>query len=294
MARAFTGDYTTGNLKQWDQILSSGPASRASGDYLVSPTNFPASRGDHTVQVVTDDPDAGYACRFELRAADNFASGGDADGMVGSQKAELITYTPLIEPGDTWWHAWSIKFEQFNAWPAARTTSNFLIADEWHSHNTQPAPVGGGTIFWGMPPWTGRIIDEVKGPGSPEGYYTLYVDKYSEGGTDLSTMIGRTLLLNVPINLGNWIDIKMEVKYSPSDTLGYVRCWINNQPQTLLTGGTTYTGRTTLGVTPTTTTEYYYYQPGIYRSGNSISPMPWDDMILHHANYRIADSESSL
>jgi hypothetical protein len=291
MARAFTGDFSTGNLTQLDYVISSGPTGQSTKDYVASTATYPTGRGDHTVQMLREDPDCGYVCRFELRDGDSFAIGGDADGMAGSQKSEINRTTNQMKPGETWWKAWSIKFVKCDAWPADKTTSNYLIFDEWHSHNTQPLPQGGGTVLWGMPPWTGRIIDANKGPGTPPGFYSLFVDEYAQGGSDPADHLGRTILLNVPINLGQWIDIKMEVKWAPQ---GYVRCWINNQPQTLLTGGTTWSGKTTLGVTPTTTQEFYYPQIGIYRSGNGAAVQPWDDMIIHHANYRAASTESAL
>lgn len=298
MSRAFTGDFSTGDLTQWNNLISSGPVGRTDADYFRPAADNPHGSGDHTIQLVRPDNDAAWACRFELRDDDSFGSGGDSAGMTGAQKAELTEWQLLLRPGETWWHAWSIKFEAFSL-PEGRGDNHFLVLDEWHSHNTPPMPVGGVTVFWGAPPWSGL---EGQYPGTPDGHFSLCVDKYSQGGPidpeapfDWDYLIGREILLNVPVSLGNWIDIKMQVRYSHSDEVGFVRCWINNVAQNLAGGGTTWYGRTTLG-TPLTppADEHYYAQPGIYRCGSNVSPMLWDDMIIYHTGYRIASTEAGL
>lgn len=291
----YAKDFSTGDVSQYTTVISSGPVGQATGDYFRSTEDNPDGLGDHTIQVIpNDDPDAGYVCRFELKDGDSFEYGGDSDWGVGTQKAELAVYPPIFYVGSTWWMAWSIKFVQFDQWDNTRGNANFLIFDEWHSQSQHPAPSGGATIFWGMPPWaSGRLNGQNRGPGTPYGYYSLIVDQYAEGGEDINDHQSRTTLLNVPIVIGQWIDIKMQVKWSPE---GFIRCWINGQLQTLLSGGTTWNGQTTLGETPDpeVVVERYYFQPGIYRSGDGAPYFPWNDMVIHHANFRAAENETEL
>lgn len=293
MTRLFTGDTSTGDLTQWSRVVSSGDQARAKAKWLSDPPEY-ALMKDSAVTPVIVDGDAGYAMKFTLTAADSFpATGSPANG---AQKAQISSYTPYVMPGDTRWTAFSIKFGAgFDAFPAGRTDGDFLMCGvEYHGLSdagpSYPLP-GGMTIGWGMPRWAGPMT--AKTPGTPPGMWSLFVDKY-QNGLDATNagFLGREIVLNVPFQTDVWFDVKTEIHWSPSDTAGYIRCWINNVPQTMLNGTTKWTGRTTCGITAPG--EKWFPMMGLYRSGSGSASFPWHDMTMWCANYRAAATESGL
>jgi hypothetical protein len=287
MSRISTCDFSNGDLKQWRLAHSSGPDARAKGDYSWKPKDiYPKGRSDGSVAIKSD-PDCGYYAQLKLLPEDSAQTG----GWAGTQKAQLDDSDNHVQENDTLWVAWSQKFVQFDAWPAARKTRNFLITNEWHGIYG-PSP-GGGSVFWGMPNWNGPTTNKTE--ESFPGYWSLFVDQYTEYNNP-NTVFDRKILLHVPINIGNWIDVKMQIKWATAANGGFIRCWINNEPQTLLTGGDTWFGQVTAPFAPGD--EYQYYAAALYRSGSAQVdanyPLPWETMIFNVANHRSATAESSL
>lgn len=285
MTRLFTGDFSNGRLTQWPTVHSSGPSGRSNGDYNRPTSTSPDGPGDGSVEVRRD-PDCGPYLRLHLTADDSYALGGDSDWGNGTQKAQIDSINSPVYQGDTIWVAWSQKFVQFDAWPAGKTSSNFLITNEWHG---KAGPRYGTSVFWGVAPWSGPW--NAKTSGTPVNHWSLCVDSYDTYlGADPTE---RKILLNVPITLGEWIDVKMQIKWDTAANGGFIRCWINGQPKTLLGGSTTWYGQVTAPYSHIPG-EYQYYAATIYRSGSGAAVNPWGDMEIHVANHRTATTEDTL
>ena len=104
------------------------------------------------------------------------------------------------------------------------------------------------------------------------------------------------------MNIGNWIDVKMQIKWSESDSDGFVNVWVNGMRQTLrytsmpfnfptetpkTSPGTIFTGRT---VVPNQENTGVYYKEGLYRQKDVGFPTG----IIYHGNFRTASDEASL
>lgn len=285
--RLFTGDFSTDNLAQWGGVNSSGPSGRATGDYYRPTTTSPDGPGDGSVEVRRD-PDCGPYLRLYLKPEDSYAAGGDSDWGVGTQKAQLDNWNTHVSQGDTIWAAWSQKFVQFAAWPAGKTTANFVVTNEWHGF---AGPLMGASVYWGVAPWSGLFTSKTS--GTPANHWSLIMDIYD---TYLGTNpVERKLLLNVPITIGEWIDVKMQAKWDTAENGGFIRAWINGQPQTLLGGSTTWYGQVTAPYSHIPG-EYQYYAATIYRTADGVPwAVPWAaDFEIHVANHRTATTEDTL
>jgi hypothetical protein len=252
MARLFTGDYSTGNFGQWATILHK--------NYL---GNSGAGYTQHTYPLqLTNLGDCGYAARFEVRDGDTpsgFPTGERSE--VGQDNA--TTVAPIDA---TRWYAFSIKFD--SAFPANHNSDlGWGITNQWSSGTTSAPGIKFG-------------FQDTDPPGGADDYWSLFQQPQSAPGVYL----GDVRLLNVPMNRGTWIDVKMEAHWSPVDANGYLRVWINGARQTFLTGGQTFTGRTTI---PGDT--HVHYREGYYREDSITSTG-----IIYHAGFRMADNEASL
>ena len=81
-----------------------------------------------------------------------------------------------------------------------------------------------------------------------------------------------------------WHDTKMVVKWSTSDSVGYVQLWHNGVRQQFLDGTDTYHQNLVPGFANPTT----YYKEGIYRPASSSTA------IVYHSGFRSASSEAGL
>jgi hypothetical protein len=249
--RLFTGDYSTGDFSQWASVQNRG----YTGDGAHYVPTYSAT--------VVDDVVKGKAARFEVHTGDI------PEGQPTGERSEVgednaTTLTPI---NTTRWYAFSIKFD--SAFPTNHHQVGWAITNQWNS-GTVSAP----GISFGF---------QGGAEAGPDGYWSLFQHPQSSPGMYL----GDNRLLDIPLNRGNWIDVKMEVHWSPLDANGYVRVWVDGVRQTFLAGaggGQTFTGRTTIpGDTHVHYHEGYYRESGVAPTG-----------IIYHANFRIADSEDSL
>ena len=93
----------------------------------------------------------------------------------------------------------------------------------------------------------------------------------------------RVSIFDTPLAVGQWHDVTMQIRWSTSDTEGWIRLWLNGIRQTFLNGVDTYFVRT---LVPGTTT--VYYKEGYYR--HQLPPTG----IVYHTGFRSADSETAL
>lgn len=290
MARIFTGDFSTGDASQYPSVLNSGPwfqsqyGTSGFSYQSVSPTVY--RRGgkgtDRALQILSDG-DAGYYSRMELQSSDVLPA--TDSRYPNAQETKLGANGVQFVPGQTRWFAWSTKFASDFPQTFSGRNGHHLICDEWHSRDDLAIAaigktiVGGAVFMWGFPGWYGTF-----GSAAAEytGQYSLFVDNYDND----CNLVSRTVILNTPINRGNWIDIKMQVKFSRGSD-GFINVWINNQRQTLLTGGQTWTGPTCAPGLPDTVS--YWYVQCLYRGSASFGTQ-----VKYDTNFRIADSEDSL
>jgi hypothetical protein len=246
----FDGDYSTGDFSQWPTVQNVNYGGDAGSGYTPS----------YPLQLVSEAP-CSYAARFEVRAGDIPA------GQPSGERSEVgeASDTTLTPINSTRWYAFSVKFDP--SFPTNHTELGWGVTNQWNS-----GVVASPTVFWGF---------QESPVGGPDGYWSLFQLPQSLPGA----FLGQGLrLLDVRMDAGHWIDVKMQVHWSPSDADGYLRVWVNGVPQTLLTGGDTFRGRTT-----TPGDAYVHYHEGLYREAG-ILPTG----ILYHKGFRIADTESSL
>lgn len=245
MARIFTGDFSTGDFSQWF-IVANRYYTGAARDYVDE--QYPA-------RIVLHDGDGGHLARFEVRA-------GDIPAFGGNERSEVFGKGGLtrVDAGQTAWYAFSIKFD--DDFPEDHAALGWGIVAQWHDE------VDSGTyspvLQWG---WTGS---------SDNGYWHLSQNLAAFG-------LGTTRLLRLPLDRGHWHDIKMKIRFSPDPAIGTVNVWHNGEPQVFGDGSTTFTGITMPEVDWVITQIGYYRDVAVTETG-----------VLFHAGFRIADCEESL
>jgi hypothetical protein len=202
---------------------------------------------------VVDDPTKGKAARFELRPGDLV---GDTER---TEVAATVGETGSVE-GQTRWYAFSTKFDP--TFPIDHATLGWGLTNQWHADSNSG----------GSPPF-GMYVDQLNDN------WSLTIQKQSSPGVYLDVFP----IWNTPLDRGRWHDVKMEVKFSTSDAIGWIRLWHDGIRQRFLDGSDTYAVRTLI---PNTTT--VYYKEGYYRE--PIAPIG----IVYHSGFRCADSEAAL
>jgi hypothetical protein len=75
----------------------------------------------------------------------------------------------------------------------------------------------------------------------------------------------------------DWHDVTMQINWSASDSVGFVRLWLNGVRQNFVNGSDTYYVRTLIPGTRTV-----YYKEGYYRK--AMQPTG----IVYHTGFRVA------
>jgi hypothetical protein len=260
MGRIFTGDYSTGDLSQWLRTEISGGTNPGANSWA----DYRQFAPEYPITVVQEDSDCGYASRHEVRP-------GDYTGDEQERAEVADDFRPI---NVTRWEAFSIKFDENFPLNVADYTNAWQVTNQW--------PDASG-LGWGPTP---NFVDGA----TPSGMTSLVYFQ----GTDRSLR-----LLDVPMNRGNWIDIKMECGWY-NDSRGFVRVWVNGVRQTLrygswaaprlvapsLSPSDTFTGQTVWNNTSGT----FYYKEGLYRNRAAVLPTG----IVYHANYRTSTDEAGL
>ncbi|WKN57906.1 heparin lyase I family protein [Rhodococcus opacus] len=115
--------------------------------------------------------------------------------------------------------------------------------------------------------------------GQRNGYWSLIVQKQSVPGAYLETLT----LFEIPLDVGRWHDVKMQINWSASDTAGWIKLWLNGVPQTFTNGADTYFVRTLIPGTSTV-----YYKEGYYRQ--AMQPTG----VVFHTGFRCATDQAAL
>lgn len=267
MTRLFTGDYATGDFSQWGEITNQWVPDSSSDAGWQHP-----AKGVYSAQVISEDKDCGYIARYELREGDlpYWAVTGERTEVYGGSDTAALA-------GTTAWYALSIKFDP--SFPTDHQVLGPGILIQWKDYpNSGAGPVL--ALGWPGPAWTAS--------GFQAGYWYLrYSSIALSAGVYSVTDV--TPLLEMPFDLGEWHDIKLQIKWA-FDGTGFIRAWRNGERQTLFGDVETFTGPTLppsgVGAQEVTGESV---RMGYYRS-NTMS----DTGIVYHAGFRMADTEASL
>lgn len=218
-------------------------------NYNSSGTNYVPTYSASIVQ----DPAKGKVARFEVRS-------GDVPPFGGGERSEVQAgdETGGTE-GQTRWYAFSTKFD--STFPQNHADLGWGLTNQWHANASG-----------GSPP-VGWYLD------AKNGHWSLVVNRQSAPGTYLNSLS----LIDVPLKVGTWHDVKMQVTWSRSDTVGAIKLWLNGVPQTFTNGSTTYNVRTLIPGASSV-----YYKEGIYRQ--AMAPTA----IVYHTGFRTATAEGGL
>ncbi|MCV7071986.1 heparin lyase I family protein [Mycobacterium rufum] len=254
----------SGNIKAAPPVL--GGAALFVGDYstgdfsqwdVVQNRFYNSSGAGYTptyAAAVVDDPVKGKAARFEVRD-------GDYPGFPSGDRSEVQGTTALSggTEGQTRWYSFAVKFDP--DFPQNHASLGWGVTNQWHCNCGGSPPVG-----WDV--------------NEKNGQWSLIVHKQSAP----NVVIDRVDIYDTPLQVGSWHDVTMEIRYSASDSDGYIRLWMNGVRQTFLDGSDTYTTRTMVPGT-----SGIYYKEGYYRQ-RGIAPTG----VVYHAGFRAAASEGGL
>ena len=202
---------------------------------------------------IVQDTAKGNVARFEVRA-------GDAPSLGGGERSEVEADAATTggTEGQVRWYRFSTKFDP--TFPQNHADLGWAVTNQWHPDGPGSPPVS----------WS---------PAMKNGYWSLTINKQSSPGVYLEEFS----IFDTPLAVGQWHDVTMQIRWSTSDTEGWIRLWLNGIRQTFLNGVDTYFVRT---LVPGTTT--VYYKEGYYRQ--SMPPTG----IVYHTGFRSADSETAL
>jgi hypothetical protein len=246
----FVGDYETGNFDQWP--ICQDPA-------VGSATCAGAALGDRNMRVQSDVVRQGrYAARFELRPDDRAA------GPCCGHRAEVSgdDASSAVE-GDERWYQWSTMPDA--AFPADQ---GWTVLGQWHADldGSPPVAINTGPVNVASDRW-GVVLSTWNAPGQPGPTYTPW---------------------SAPVTRGAWTDVKLHIKWSARDDVGFVELWVDGAPQTFTAepckGQTRCMVRTLMpgggGI---------YYKQGYYRDPAITAPGA-----VYHDGFSAATTESGL
>lgn len=238
----WVGGYETNNWNQWlyvqNRDLNGASAGYPAGG--VGPNNWLA-------QIVTDPGGRpGKVARFEMRPG--FGVPNDSGAGSALERTEVMSpQTTQASEGMTRWYQFATKFD--STFPLNHADLGFGTTNQWHS------------VGWAAPlTFTCNARN---------GYWTMTAERRDSAGN----FIDLVRLYETPIDRGNWHEIVCEIKWSGSDTTGYIRMIRNGVQQTMLNGSQTYTIRTLYPIA----NEYTYYKEGYYSAANSATRIVWHD-----------------
>ncbi len=281
--RIFTGDYSPGDFRQWEYVMCTHVPEGVPAHSYSSGRNFPPRRF-YSAQVISEDKDAGYVARHELRQHDSPWWGGGARSEVS---APTDTFAPI---GSTRWYAFSVKFDP--TFPTNHWDLNWGVVQQFHDKTVEGTPIYSPVVTFGWPDQTSVSLTQ-PGAGFRSGYWYLYHAIYpAPSGPGVKPHATHLIpVFEFPFNLGQWHDIKLQIKWE-QDSTGFIRLWWNGERQTLYGGTDTATGPTvppSIGATPEQTVIGQTVQLGYYRYEEIVPPG-----IVYHAGFRMADTEDSL
>ncbi|WP_084515105.1 polysaccharide lyase [Nocardia acidivorans] len=250
VADRFVGDFETGNFDQWANCQNVLVRSEPCTSY-----HNPTSRMEVESAVVRQ---GRYAARFEVHQGDmpaNLCCGDRAE--VSGEEATRS------DEGDDRWYQWSTRFGA--GFPADR---GWTVLSQWHADEDGPPPlaVASGPTNVGMNRW-GVVVSTYDAPGHPGPTFTPW---------------------SAEIVTDSWIDIKMHVKWSVHDEVGFIELWIGGVPQVF--GDAPCAGQTRCMVrTLMPRGGGTYFKQGYYRDPAIDAPG-----VVYHDGFTAAKNEAAL
>jgi len=242
----FNGDFSTSNFSQWNAVHNK----------LInnSGPRYDSSFGPNYPYVASIVQDGGIpTARFEVRNGDP-----GIIGVGGSPRSEVADFNSgHMTEGSVTWQKFSVKLDA--SWPTTASGTLWSVISQWHSDTDGSPPLGLGCVT--------------------NGKMQLGAVRYAGPGSELS----RPKIWETDMLPGTWHDLKFNICWSTSDTVGYVRIWRNGVLQTLADGSQKYFIRTMM---PSGGNNYF--KQGLYRGNRP------ETGIVFHRGYRFATSESAL
>lgn len=248
--RVFTGDFETGNLAQFDVCQTA---------VYNGPCQDLDNSDHHGLRVQTAVRRQGeYAARFEIRD-------GDRPAICCGERSEVDPgMAGQVSEGDDLWYQWSTLFDQ--AFPADHARQGWGLVTQWHSSAADG------------PPPVGLYVDVANG------MWGLRINQQAVAGVAQATFVQWQTALAT----GTWHDMKLHIKFSEDERVGFVELWHNGLRQTFT--GAPCAGQTRCGVrTLVPLGGGAYFKQGYYRDENVR-----DVGVVYHDGLSIARSEADL
>ena len=247
---SFIGDFESGNFDQWLNCQNIAVGGVPCNEFK-TPT--------YSMAVETDVVRQGrFGARFEVRQGDQ------PPGICCSDRAEVSGETATgANEGDDRWYQWSTMFG--DGFPARQGWS---VIAQWHANadGSPPVAFNVGPTNVAADRW-GIFLSTWNAPGDPGPLFAPW---------------------SAPVVRGVWNDIKVHVKWSSSDAIGFIEFWLNGAPQTFTAapcpGQTRCMVRTLMpgggGV---------YFKQGYYRDSGITATG-----VVYHDGFSIATTEAGL
>jgi hypothetical protein len=209
----------------------------------------------HSMQVVTNvvRPGSKFAARFEVRHGDQ------PKGICCGDRAEVSGEAPTeANEGDDLWYQWSTLFdENFPAGP------EWSVVSQWHANQQGSPPVAIALV--GADRW-GIVLATWNAPGDRGPTFTPW---------------------SAPVIRGVWNDIKLHIKWSVHDDVGFIELWHDGVPQTL--------GEPCAGQTRCMVRTLMPGGDGVYfKQGYDRDPAITATGVVYHSGFSIAHTEADL
>jgi hypothetical protein len=186
-----------------------------------------------------------FAGRFEVRPGeDPFCPSGNCAGL--GPRAEVSLNTNEKE-GDERWYEWSSLVDQ-----SVPSTGAFQVISQWHSQAD------------GRPPVAVFVEND---------NLLLMVHPHRAPGDQISFVRA----WQGPVKRGTWRDLKFHIKWSGSDSVGFIEFWLDGVRQTF------YNGTQTLRIRTLVPGEDNYFKQGYYRDGSV-----GGTGVVYHDNFRMS------
>lgn len=250
-APIFVGDFSTGNFLQWPWIATTLWNDPPNG-YNRTTVGYPTT-GQYPAQIITD-ATKGPVARIELRAADRVGA------TNSSQVTATVPQSGDGNDGDNRWYQMSFRFD--STFPQNHPSQGWGLVVQWHEGENL-----------GASPSVGWYVDQ------RAGHVSLNIHRSDINGNPIS----EGSIYDAPLGTV-WHNYKMQINWSRSDTLGYIRLWKDNVRQNFLNGTQTYFTRTLHPFSNSV-----YAKVGYYRSANVTSTG-----IVYHSGFRVAALESGM
>lgn len=207
----------------------------------------------YSASIVKDDTH-GTAARFELRS-------GDVPPFGGAERTEVMAERQASDmEGQVWWYEFSTKFD--TTFPRNHADLGWGVTNQfWGASGASPP------LAWSV--------------GQRNGYWSLLVEQQSSPGSSVRGFS----IFDTPLAAGTWHDVTMQIRWSASDDVGWVRLWLNGKRQTFIDGSDTYHVRTLIPGTRAIT-----YKEGYYRHRAPKTPTG----VVYHTGFRCGTDNPPL